>query len=100
MEEGASLAEVARPLRIEWPEKALSVVGDDTRALGLPFATLGLAIQRWELGVGRRRAAESGRRRWCSLNISYGSCAACWMPRRRLGRCWRLEAQDLGFGFG
>jgi len=48
--EGASLAEVARPLRIEWPENALSVVGDDTRALVLPFATLVLAIQWWKLG--------------------------------------------------
>ena len=46
--EGASFADVARPLRIEWPENALSVVGDDTRALVPPFATLAalvLAIQ-------------------------------------------------------
>jgi hypothetical protein len=41
----ASLEEVATPLRIEWPENALSFVGDDIRALVLPFEWLVLAIQ-------------------------------------------------------
>lgn len=70
---GASLAEVATPLRIEWPENALSFVGDDTRALVLPFAVLvlGLAIQGWKM----RRMAEVGRARLetstCSVFAGY-----------------------------
>lgn len=59
MEEGASRGEVPL-LAIEWPENALSFVGDATRVLMLPFAALVLAIQGWKMGFALGAAAGRG----------------------------------------
>ena len=71
--DGARRAD-ATPLCMEWPENALSFVGDATRVLVLPFAALVLAIPRWEMRLasadGRRAATGGGWVGVVSLDIS------------------------------